>query len=273
MEGSMTAGWFEVVWHRDGIGWIQEPLVKSFLIEGERDLAVLDTGMGFGDVAAVVAAASAKDPLVLHTHAHWDHIGASHAFTRVLVHPSEAGALRAGISHEEFRPMVERFADQLNLLPDFDPDTAHIPGAAPTGELRDGTTIDLGGRSLEIYETPGHSPGGVSFLDRQAGALFTGDAINLNRMLLCLPGSDPAAYRDTLGRIVALAEQVDTVYVCHGDPVSAADVRAVRDAYEEIWAGRAPSAHDTFDLGRQRHPCDIYDIGRFRFLLTAGAGA
>jgi len=81
--------WFEVHWERDGIGWVQEPLVKSFLIEGERDVAILDTGMGVGDFAGVVTSASSRAPLVVQTHGHWDHVGSSYAFDRILIHPSD----------------------------------------------------------------------------------------------------------------------------------------------------------------------------------------
>ena len=70
--------------------------VKSYLIEGSRDVAVLDTGTGAGDFAGLVGALSSRRPRILQTHADWDHIGASFRFGDVLVHPSEADKLRAG---------------------------------------------------------------------------------------------------------------------------------------------------------------------------------
>src|SRR5215208_3984455 len=79
---------------------IREPYhiedVKSYLIEGSRDVAVLDTGTGAGDFAGLVASLSSRHPRVLQTHSDWDHIGASFRFDDVLVHPSEAEKLRAG---------------------------------------------------------------------------------------------------------------------------------------------------------------------------------
>jgi glyoxylase-like metal-dependent hydrolase (beta-lactamase superfamily II) len=53
-----------------------------------------------------------------------------------------------------------------------------------TGWLEHGDRIDLGERMLEIFHTPGHSPGGISFLDREARAFFVGDLIYLGKMLL-----------------------------------------------------------------------------------------
>ena len=41
--------------------------------------------------------------------------------------------------------------------------------------LKNGNTIKLGGRQLEIYHTPGHSPDSICILDRDAGLFWTGD--------------------------------------------------------------------------------------------------
>src|ERR671910_359080 len=98
--------WFEVRRFPHAVTMIREPHhredVKSYLIEGSRDVAVLDTGTGAGDFAGLVASLSARRPRVLQTHADWDHIGASFRFDEVLVHPSEAEKLRAGYAADRF---------------------------------------------------------------------------------------------------------------------------------------------------------------------------
>lgn len=43
--------------------------------------------------------------------------------------------------------------------------------------------FDLGGRSVEVTETPGHSPGSVCLLARE-GLLFTGDSIMAGDILM-----------------------------------------------------------------------------------------
>lgn len=99
-------GWYEVRSFGRGITMIREPHhsedVKSYLIEGEDRVAVLDTGIGVGGFPELVAAISQRSPVVLQTHAHWDHIGASHRFPEVLVHPAEAAGLAAGYPAERF---------------------------------------------------------------------------------------------------------------------------------------------------------------------------
>jgi glyoxylase-like metal-dependent hydrolase (beta-lactamase superfamily II) len=260
--------WFEVRRFPDGVTMIGEPHhredVKVYLIEGDRDVAVLDTGTGAGDFSGLVASLSSRRPRILQTHAHWDHIGASHRFADVLVHPAEAEALRVGFPADRYTAVFSGDAVAPGRLPaEFDPGPG-IPGREPTGWLEHGDRIDLGQRELEVLHTPGHSPGGVSFLDRQARALFVGDLLYLGRMLLFFPGSDPTAFRESLRLVAGLAGEVETVYPAHNEtPIVAEEMVAIRDAYETVWAGRAPD-HFGSAYG---YRVAIHDFGRYSFLL------
>lgn len=263
--------WFEVQRFPHDVSMIREPYhaedVKVYLIEGRDDVAVLDTGMGVGDFAGLVRSLSTKRPVVLHTHAHWDHIGASHHFDDVRVHHSEVEGLRGGFPAARY---VAAFAaDSVNarrLPASFDP-SAGLPGREPTGLLEDGDRIDLGERVLEVIHTPGHSPGGVSFLDRAARALFVGDLLYLGRMYVFFPNSSPAAFRRSLQRVGALMGDVDVVYPAHNaSPITPADVLAIGAAFEEVCAGKAPEERNSlfgFDV-------TVSDFGSFSFLMPAG---
>jgi glyoxylase-like metal-dependent hydrolase (beta-lactamase superfamily II) len=271
-----STDWFEVHHERDGITVIREPLgdedIKSFLVEGERDVAVLDTGQAIGDFAGLVAGLSSKDPIVLHSHAHWDHIGDSHRFARVLIHPAEADALRAGMGNREFRAKItEEYFSDKPFPAGFDVATATIPGCEPTGMLNHGDVIDLGERMLEVFHTPGHSQGGVTLLDRANRALFPGDAMNFGAFYLFGPESDPAGFRATLSLLVQLVQLADDIYPSHGDwPMKPDDVRAIQSAYEEVWAGRAPDSHDVRGGEDSHVEIDVHEFGRFRFWIESG---
>jgi glyoxylase-like metal-dependent hydrolase (beta-lactamase superfamily II) len=277
----MRSDWFQVIRLGNGVTAIQEFFrpgdeladVKAFLIEGERDLAVLDTGIGVGDFAALVASLSDRAPIVLQSHAHWDHIGASYRFDRVLVHPAEADDLRNGLTHDEYAPAFGPGRIEHDRLPQgFDPEAAFIPGTEPTGWLMAGDRIDLGERVLEIYETSGHTPGGITILDRAARTLFPGDAINLGLIYLFAPNSDPAAWRDTLRRLVALASEVDTIRPSHGPAITPDDVRTIARAYDEVWERhKPPDSSGELDIGDDEPAhYDRFDYGRFSFLLAPG---
>jgi glyoxylase-like metal-dependent hydrolase (beta-lactamase superfamily II) len=261
--------WFVVERFPNGVTMIAEPGhvedVKSYLVEGERDVAVLDTGMGVGDFAGLVASLSTRDPIVLQSHAHFDHMGASHRFARVLVHSSEADDLQSGLTNAEFRPWFDPSRLVGDRLPeDFDIETVTLPGCAPTGELKHGDRIDLGGRTLEVFHTPGHSPGGITLLDRDARALFPGDAVYAGPMFAYRPYSDPVAYRTSLRLLAELADVVDVVYPSHNRvPLSPDEVRTMQDAYEAIFAGRPPD--------EQVPGCDKFEFGEFSFWVRPGA--
>ena len=274
MDNLPDRGWFDVRRFPHAVTMIREPHhredVKSYLIEGSRDVAVLDTGTGAGDFVGLVASLSMRRPRVLQTHAHWDHIGASFRFDDVLVHPAEAELLRAGYVADRF---VEAFSSESvdrNRLPsEFDPSSG-IPGCMPTGWLQHGDRIDLGDRVLEIFHTPGHSPGGVSFLDREARAFFVGDLLYLGRMLLFFPGSDPAAFRESLRLAAEIAAEVDVIYPAHDSvPLVPEDVNAIHDAFEMVWAERAADGHGTL----YGYSTADHEFGRFSFHLPLHDGS
>ncbi len=144
---------------------------------------------------------------------------------------------------------------------------AELPGCEPTGWLNDGDTIDLGGRTLEVIHTPGHSPGSVSFLDREARVLFPGDAVRTDYLLLMLDGSDPAVYRLTLERLVGMLDAVDTIYSAHNPPLVPDDVRRLREAYEIVWSGTVPSTPEQAPPQWQQPGVDVHIANGFTFLV------
>jgi len=258
--------WFKVHHHGKGIIRIDEHghrhRLNSYLVEGERDVAVIDAGMGFASFKELADTLSDRDPIVLLTHAHWDHVGDAWRYERVLVHPSEADDLRAGTTNAQ----LQRWFDERHLFgveypPETDPKTRCIPGVEPTGFLNDGDIIDLGGRQLEVLHTPGHSVGSVSFLDRANRVIFTGDAVYAGTLLINFEGTDTEAYRDTFRKFAEIAPLIDEVYGAHMDaPMDARLLPVIHETYEQIVTGRiAPH--------RRSEQADIYKFDGFGFWL------
>lgn len=245
---TMRPDWFQVEEFPHGVTMIAEPLheedVKSYLVVGEALTAVLDTGMGVGDFAGLVASLTTRPTIVLQSHAHFDHVGASAQFERVHVHPSEADVLRAGVPNARLgRWLAAPHMDPAHLPATCDPATAFIAGCEPTGTIEAGDVFDLGGRVLEAFHTPGHSPGGITLLDRANRLLFPGDAVYMGPMFAYSPTSDAVAYRESLRLLAELARVVDTVYPSHNRvPMTPDEVIAMHESYEAIFAGRMPDA-------------------------------
>jgi glyoxylase-like metal-dependent hydrolase (beta-lactamase superfamily II) len=105
--------------------------------------------------------------------------------------------------------------------------------------IRDGERIELGGRSLQVIATPGHTPDSISLFDRAHGLLFTGDTYYPATIWLYRPETDLAAYDASIRRLAALEPQVTMVLGAHNVPVAPPSVlpRLVA-AFEAVRAGK-----------------------------------
>ncbi len=88
--------WFRAKAIDDRITRIDEPFVDELLranawhVRGsDRDLLV-DTGLGVGHLRTSLPDLFVREPIVVLTHAHPDHMGSAHEFAGCRAHPSEA---------------------------------------------------------------------------------------------------------------------------------------------------------------------------------------
>ncbi|OPL11796.1 MAG: hypothetical protein AVO38_15180 [delta proteobacterium ML8_D] len=134
--------------------------------------------------------------LILCTHGHPDHVEA------VSVLRAESGVTVGMHKDDEF--IVEAIAkrhlsntgDELNLKPDF--------------YLEEGTLdlgVEGGSDRIEVYHTPGHSPGCVCFHLLNEKALISGDTVfdgSIGRS--DLPGGDMAALGQSIEKLSKLED-------------------------------------------------------------------
>ncbi len=131
--------------------------------------------------------------------------------------------------------------------------------------LHDHDKIDLGGRTLEVLSTPGHTPDAISLLDRANGLLFTGDTFYPAPIWLYRPETNLDQYVASVKRLAALAPQIKLVLGQHNVPFAEPSVlpRLVV-AIETVRAGKVPA--EPHDAGKA-----IYRFDGFSFLLKAPA--
>jgi glyoxylase-like metal-dependent hydrolase (beta-lactamase superfamily II) len=242
-----TQPWYEVRRVDPGIFIIEEPYhyeqVKSYLIEGEAQALLLDTGTGAGDMRALVGELTDLPVFLVSSHAHLDHIGCNSYFGTRWIHEAEAKDLRLidGVPNERYRKL---FAPEglTGPLPDgFDVDTAFLPPAPPTDVMEDGHRFDLGGRVLEVLHLPGHSPGGIALLDRESRALFSAD-IAYGGVLYVFNPADLPTYHDSLQRLAGLAGEIDVVYPAHdASPIGPDILPRMAEAIDKIIGGMQPA--------------------------------
>ena len=177
--------------------------LHSYLFIGSERAALIDTGLGVGNIESVVSSLTTLPITVISTHAHWDHIGNHDRFSEVWIHKAEKEWLEEGYKEEadEIREyLVERPFSQTPpkdfRLSDYSP-----PLCQPTGLIEDGQQIDLGDRRLTVYHTPGHSPGHVCIHENKTGYLVTGDLLYQGVLLAGLTDSEPLSFLDSIARM------------------------------------------------------------------------
>jgi glyoxylase-like metal-dependent hydrolase (beta-lactamase superfamily II) len=146
------------------------PYCACLYIKG-RDLRVLiDAGMGEENMAPALE--SGIDILIL-SHCHIDHRLTRQLIPDIPVWCHESEKIFFQDREYFFRAMgLTRSGLELTELFDF----AHgMFGIEIARRLADGDRIDLGGITLEIIHTPGHTPGHMAFFIPEHNLLFSGD--------------------------------------------------------------------------------------------------
>jgi len=127
--------------------------------------AVVDPGDEPARILAGLERAGARAVTLLHTHAHFDHIGGTAG-----VHRATGAAVAL---HPADRFLYDILVQQGKLF-----GFRFEAPVAVTAELSDGDEIAVGASTIRVIHTPGHSPGSTCFLlGGETPVLFTGDTL------------------------------------------------------------------------------------------------
>jgi hydroxyacylglutathione hydrolase len=140
---------------------------------------------------------------IVSTHGHWD----SCADCAEMVERTGA-------------PLLAHSWDASRLSnPDLtlEPGSAYkVRGCRADRGLADGEIVEVGSLRLEIWHTPGHSPGSISVYARNQSALFTGDTLLAGQVgRTDLAGGNLEALNKSLMRFAALPPHT-RVFPAHG---------------------------------------------------------
>jgi glyoxylase-like metal-dependent hydrolase (beta-lactamase superfamily II) len=259
--------WFEIYRIAPGVFSIYEPHQAEetigYLIVGGRRAVLFDTGMGIGDLKNVTAALTNKPILVLNSHTHNDHVGNNWQFATIYGIDSEFTRRNARGSTSDAQAEIK--PDQIcgSLPVGFNRATYATHPWKISSYIHDNETIDLGGRSLTILATPGHTPDSISLLDSAAGLLFTGDTFYPGTIWLYRPETDLIAYEASIRRLAALTPHLKMVLGAHNVPVASPTVLPqLVTAFEAVRTHKV-AASPTSD-GKV-----TYKVGNISFLMHA----
>jgi glyoxylase-like metal-dependent hydrolase (beta-lactamase superfamily II) len=202
------------------------PLATNLYLIGDprtQEAIAIDTAIP--SLALLQGALAERDwtlKLIVSTHGHWDHIGdnaavAEHTGARVAVHPADRSML------EHPQPLWAPF---------------EIPPSVPAVELAEGGEVRFGDLRLRVLHTPGHTPGSVCLIEADSGTLLSGDTLFAGGWgRVDLPGGDPGAMVESLGRLLDLEDHV-RVLPGHGGATTIRRERAWLELVQR--SGRLP---------------------------------
>lgn len=210
--------------------------VHSYLLIGKKEAALIDTGLGIGNIKEIVDDLTTLPIKVLTTHAHWDHIGGHEYFDQIFVHDQDAGWLNESypIPLEDIRKSVIEGVNNHDLPRNFSIEDYKIFNGELSGMLVDEDVIDIGDRVIKVLHTPGHSPGHLCFFEERTGYLFTGDLIYKGTLFAFYKSTNPELYYQSVSKLRDL-EGVRMILPAHNDlDIKVGIIGKVYDAFKEI---------------------------------------
>lgn len=150
--------------------WRQLPLgplqTNCYLFSNDvKECIVIDPGGDAPKLNSILQKQHLKPVAILLTHAHFDHIGAVDDIRNqwkvpVYVHKNEKDWLSD---------------PTLNGSQFFMAGSVQVSKADEI--IKGEGMLTIGSFSLQVFETPGHSPGSVSYYVEEIGVVFSGDAL------------------------------------------------------------------------------------------------
>lgn len=177
---------------------------NTFLVINDDGRALLiDPGDEPDRIAEAVSGGDADVKAILVTHTHFDHVGAVAEMAR-----------RTGA--DVWVPKIERpiLAD-INTFMNF-PGVGPFESYEAEHTVEGGERLSLAGFEIDVYFTPGHSPGHVSYSIPEHNVLFSGDVLfegSIGRT--DLPGGDTQTLLDSIAMLMEELPPETTVFPGH----------------------------------------------------------
>jgi glyoxylase-like metal-dependent hydrolase (beta-lactamase superfamily II) len=206
----------------DGFG---KSTIYSFLLCGTEKAVLIDTGMGFTDMKHITDQLTSLPVAVVNTHGHLDHIARNYQYETAYLHPADE-AVFLQHSDYDYRYFLLKGLLAESKLPEWllklpivcgqVKKFCTIPARDNRHPLADGMRLDLGGRTLEVICTPGHTPGSVCLLDIERRQLFSGDTVCDEGVLLNLDHSTSVeTFKESILRLKAASERFGPIWPAH----------------------------------------------------------
>ena len=165
---------------------------------------VIDPGDEPDLILDVISKNNLNVEYIVCTHGHFDHVGAvgdlkTATGAKIVMNEGDLNIYDSAVE------LANYFGLELERQP------------APDMFLNEGDNIDIGSLTFTVFQSPGHSPGGIVIYGE--GIAITGDTLFAGSIgRTDLPGGDERAIRKSLDRLMSLSE--NSVVLCGHGPSS-----------------------------------------------------
>jgi glyoxylase-like metal-dependent hydrolase (beta-lactamase superfamily II) len=218
----------------DDVWWYDLTGTNAYLVDDDGALTLVDAGMRFHASELIGGLRDAGFELrdldrILLTHYDMDHVGGLPAFDGVELTiyvgatdaPYVTGEVKAPLSKR--KGLIQRLGRPLVSPPDN-----------PVEPLDDGDTVG----SFTVYDTPGHTPGHVSYVSEPRSAAFLGDVVverggRLHPSVWVL-NYDTGAVERSIRSLVERAPAFGVAAMGHGVPFKRKGSERLADVVERL---------------------------------------
>lgn len=209
-----------------------------YVLEGTERAVLLDAGNGFSGLKETVKSLTDKPVSVVLTHGHFDHTGCAAEFDTCYLHREDEKVLKEGFD-KALRPSKMDYFSRIFETPLAEGERNYLINARLPEKLeylQDGDILDLGGRSLEVIETPAHTGGSICLLDKKNGYLFSGDTVCNREILVYFDHSTSVEdVKIQNEKLLKRRDEFKEIWPGHHEcPLDASVMEAYRDAAEMI---------------------------------------
>ena len=188
----------------------------TILFDGDTKTGVvIDPGGDVETIQAAIEQLGVTIEAIWITHGHIDHAGGAMDLKDAL------GVEIVG-PHRDDEPLLGALSEQARMFGL----AGTIRDCTPDRFLSEGDTVSFGEHRFEVFHTPGHAPGHVIFVHRQARFAILGDVLfNGSIGRTDLPGGDHQTLLDSIrDKVLPLGDDVG--FLCgHGSASRIGDER------------------------------------------------
>lgn len=196
-----------------------------YLLVGNVVALLIDTGLGTINLKNIVDDITCKPICVINTHGHIDHISNNYEFEKVFLSEEDEKIFLEHSSYEfRYRFFKQRFMKKgcsskalktMNIKEKLE-QLSMLPRKQNREYIFDNQWIDLGNRTVQIIKTPGHTLGSLCILDKVNHAIYTGDSVCEEGVLLNFAHSTSVSeYKESLLKLKSLSNPTDNLYSGH----------------------------------------------------------